>query len=65
MEILQEYIKKYDIKIPDYLENSHKNISLALDKGDINLLKSIIAYKNYLKRMENDADRLDILLNSD
>ena len=65
MEILQEYIKKYDIKIPDYLENSHKNISLALDKGDINLLKSIIAYKNYLKRMENDADRLEILLNSD
>ena len=65
MEILQEYIKKYDIKIPDYLENSHKNISLALDKGDINLLKSIIAYKNYLKRMENDADRLEMLLNSD
>ena len=65
MEILQEYIKKYDIKIPDYLERSHKNISLALDRGDINLLKSIIAYKNYLKRMENDADRLDILLNSD
>ena len=65
MEILQEYIKKYDIKIPDYLENSHKNIYLALDKGDINLLKSIIAYKNYLKRMENDADRLEILLNSD
>ena len=64
MEALQEYIKKYDIKIPDYLENSHKNIYLALDKGDINLLKSIIAYKNYLKRMENDADRLDILLNS-
>lgn len=65
MEALQEYIKKYDIKIPDYLENSHKNIYLALDKGDINLLKSIIAYKNYLKRMENDADRLDMLLNSD
>ena len=65
MEALQEYIKKYDIKIPDYLERSHKNIYLALDKGDINLLKSIIAYKNYLKRMENDADRLEILLNSD
>ena len=65
MEILQEYIKKYDIKIPDYLENSHKNIYLALDKGDINLLKSIIAYKNYLKRMENDADRLEMLLNND
>ena len=65
MEALQEYIKKYDIKIPDYLERSHKNIYLALDKGDINLLKSIIAYKNYLKRMENDADRLDILLNND
>ena len=65
MEVLQEYIKKYDIKIPDYLERSHKNISIALDKGDINLLKSIIAYKNHLKKMENDADRLDILLNSD
>tara|TARA_B100000989_G_C19504794_1_gene455984 strand:+ start:530 stop:727 length:198 start_codon:yes stop_codon:yes gene_type:complete len=65
MEALQEYIKKYDIKIPDYLERSNKNISIALDKGDINLLKSIIAYKNYLKRMENDADLLDMLLNSD
>lgn len=65
MEVLQEYIKKYDIKIPDYLERSNKNISIALDKGDINLLKSIIAYKNYLKRMENDADLLDMLLNSD
>ena len=65
MEILQEYIKKYDIKIPDYLENSHKNIYLALENGDINLLKSIIAYKNYLKRMENDADQLEMLLNSD
>ena len=65
MEALQEYIKKYDIKIPDYLERSNKNISIALDKGDINLLKSIIAYKNYLKRMENDADLLDILLNND
>ena len=65
MEVLQEYIKKYDIKIPDYLERSHRSIYLALDRGDINLLKSIIAYKNYLKRMENDADRLDILLNSD
>ena len=65
MEILQEYIKKYDIKIPDYLERSDKNIYLALDKGDINLLKSIIAYKNYLERMENDADRLEILLNID
>ena len=30
MEALQEYIKKYDIKIPDYLERSHKNISLYL-----------------------------------
>lgn len=65
MEALQEYIKKYDIKIPDYLENSHKNIYLALENGDINLLKSIIAYKNHLKKMENDADRLEILLNSD
>ena len=65
MEALQEYIKKYDIKIPDYLERSHRSKSLALDKGDINLLKSIIAYKNHLKRMEKDADRLDILLNSD
>ena len=63
MEALQEYIKKYDIKIPDYLENSHRSKSLALENGNINLLKSIIAYKNYLERMENDADKLEILLN--
>ena len=63
MEALQEYIKKYDIKIPDYLEKSHKNIYLALENGDINLVKSLIAYRNYLKKMDCEFDIIEKLLN--
>lgn len=62
MEALQEYIKKYSIDIPYYLEDSDKSIKIALDNNDINLVKSIIAYNNYLKRMENDIDKIDELL---
>lgn len=63
MEALQEYIKKYTINIPFYLENSKLSINIALDNNDINLVKSIIAYKNYLKRMEKEVDKIDKLLN--
>ena len=63
MEALQEYIKKYTISIPFYVENSKLSINIALDNNDINLVKSIIAYKNYLKRMENEVDKIDKLLN--
>ena len=62
MEALQEYIKKYSIDIPHYLECSDKNIKNAMDNNDINLVKSIIAYNNYLKRMEDDIDKIDELL---
>lgn len=62
MEALEEYIKKYSIDIPYYLEDSDKSIKIALDNNDINLVKSIIAYNNYLKRMENDIDKIDELL---
>jgi hypothetical protein len=62
MEALEEYIKKYSIDIPYYLEDSDKSIKISLDNNDINLVKSIIAYNNYLKRMENDIDKIDELL---
>ena len=63
MEALQEYIKKYTINIPFYVENSKLSINIALDNNDINLVKSIIAYKNYLKRMEKEVDKIEKLLN--
>ena len=62
MEALQEYIKKYTIDIPYYLEYSDKNIKNALDNNNINLVKSIIAYNNYLKRIESSIDKIDELL---
>ena len=62
MEALQEYIKKFYIDIPDFVENSNKSINSAMEKGDINLVKSLIAYRNYLNRLENEIDDLDILL---
>ena len=60
MEELQKYIKKYDVKIPEYIDESTSSISIAIEDGDINLVKSIIAYKNYLRRMEDDAYKLEI-----
>tara|TARA_B100001094_G_C17706135_1_gene565017 strand:+ start:359 stop:559 length:201 start_codon:yes stop_codon:yes gene_type:complete len=65
MEALQEYIKKFYINIPNYVENSNKSINSAMEKGDINLVKSLIAYRNYLNRLENEVDDLDILLKED
>ena len=61
MEALQKYIEKYTINIPSYVENSNKSIYDAIEKNDINLVKSLIAYKNYLNRMEKEVDILDEL----
>ena len=63
MEALQEYIKKYDIKIPDYVEKSNNSINSAIYNEDINLVKSLIAYRNYLKKMDCEFDIIEKLLN--
>lgn len=58
MDSICDYIDKYNIKIPDYVEMSNKSIRIALENNDINLVKSLIAYKNYLIRMDKDLDIL-------
>ncbi len=65
MDYICDYIDKYNIKIPDYVLLSHKSIKKAMEYNDINLVKSIIAYRNYLKRMDDDLDILENYLNSD
>ena len=55
-EPIQKCINLYNIKIPDYVKYSDSNISKSLDNGDTNLVKSIIAYKNHLKKIEKDLD---------
>ena len=65
MDSICDYIDKYNIKIPDYVEMSNKSIRIALENNDINLVKSLIAYKNYLIRMDKDLDILEINLDSD
>ena len=65
MELIQEYIKKYDIKIPEYVDKSPRSNYIALGKGDINLLKSLIAYKNHLKKRDKDLNILEISLGKD
>ena len=65
MDYICDYIDKYNIKIPDYVLLSHKSIKKAMEYNDINLVKSIIAYRNYLKRMDDDLDILESYLNSD
>ena len=65
MDSICDYIDKYNIKIPDYVEMSNKSIRIALENNDINLVKSLIAYKNYLIRMDKDLDILEMNLDSD
>ena len=65
MDSICDYIDKYNIKIPDYVLLSQKSIKKAMEYNDINLVKSIIAYRNYLKRMDDDLDILENYLNSD
>lgn len=65
MDSICDYIDKYNIKIPDYVEMSNKSIRIALENNDINLVKSLIAYKNYLIRIDKDLDILEINLDSD
>jgi hypothetical protein len=54
-EPIRKCINLYNIKIPDYVKYSD-SISKPLDNGDTNLVKSIIAYKTHLKKIENDLD---------
>uniref|UniRef100_A0A6C0C7K3 Uncharacterized protein n=1 Tax=viral metagenome TaxID=1070528 RepID=A0A6C0C7K3_9ZZZZ len=55
LEPIQKCINLYNIKIPDYVKYSD-NISKALENNDTNLVKSIIAYKSHLKKIEKDLD---------
>jgi len=64
MDSICDYIDKYNIKIPDYVLLSHKSIKKSLDDNDVNLVKSIIAYRNYIKRMNKDLDILEDYLDS-
>jgi len=65
MDPIEKFIKKYDIEIPEHIHTSHKSIYIALDNSDINLVKSIIAYKNYIKNRDKDLDLLEQLLDKD
>ena len=57
MEELQKFTDAMD-KIPDYVKYSEKSISQAMDDNDLNLVKSLIVYENYLKKTEKIFDNL-------
>jgi len=57
MEELQKYIDAMR-KIPDYVKYSEKSISQAMDDNDLNLVKSLIVYENYLKKTEKIFNNL-------
>ena len=64
MEELQKYIGAME-KIPDYVKFSKKSISQAMGDNDINLVKSLIVYENYLKKTEKIFNNLLIDLSED
>lgn len=45
-----KYIPKTLIDLPEFVRHSHMSIDLSLYDGDRNLLKSIIAYRNFKKK---------------
>ena len=45
-----KYIPKTLIDLPEFVRHSHMSIYLELYDGDRNLLKSIIAYRNFKKK---------------
>ena len=57
MEELQKFTDAMD-KIPDYVKYSEKSISQAMDDNDLNLVKSLIVYENYLKKTEEIFNNL-------
>ena len=57
MEELQKFTDAKD-KIPDYVKYSEKSISQAMDDNDLNLVKSLIVYENYLKKTEEIFNNL-------
>ena len=57
MEELQKFTDAME-KIPDYVKYSEKSISQAMDDNDLNLVKSLIVYENYLKKTEKIFNNL-------
>lgn len=57
MDELKKFTDAMD-KIPDYVKYSEKSISQAMDDNDLNLVKSLIVYENYLKKTEKIFDNL-------
>ena len=49
-----KYIPNTFIDLPKFVKYSHMSVELALKDGDKNLLKSIIAYRNFKKKEFND-----------
>lgn len=60
MERLKKYIDIYTIDIPKRVRYGPKSITKALVNDDINLVKSLIAYKNYIKKMKKDYIDMNI-----
>ena len=58
---IKECINMFDIEVPYYVKNNKKSISQAFDDRDINLVKSILAYKNHMIKLEKKLD--DIIYN--
>ena len=53
---IKECINMFDIKVPYYVKNNKKSISQAFDDTDINLVKSLLAYKNHMIKLEKKLD---------
>ena len=58
---IKECIEMFDIEVPYYIKNNKKSISQAFDDTDINLVKSLLAYKNHMIKLEKKLD--DIIYN--
>ena len=62
MDLIDNHIKKYDIKLPFHFVRKFTTIQNALESRNPNLAKSIIAYKNMNERRKKEFNEINEFL---
>jgi len=62
MDLIDNHIKKYDIKLPFHFFRKFTTIQNALESRNPNLAKSIIAYKNMNERRKKEFNEINEFL---
>jgi len=65
MDLIDNHIKKYNIKLPLHFVKKFTTIEDALESCDPNLAKSLIAYKNMNERRKKELNEIKEILHEE